>query len=194
MEATNVADNRFRDVITTESELRRIVGSPNRWMTSRILHRLDQKCRRFIANSPCVVVGSVGAGGLIDVSPKGDPPGFVQVLDDWTLVLPDRAGNRRVDTLCNVLANPQVGLIFLVPGRRETLRVFGRAVIVRDQEVRKMVAGGDRTPELALVVAVERAFFHCSRCITRSKLWDFTNGTVGTASSFEAVRFPAISE
>jgi PPOX class probable FMN-dependent enzyme len=189
MEFTSVADNRFQDVITTESELRRIIGSPNRWMTSKILSRIDQKCRRFIANSPFVVVGSVGASGLIDVSPKGDPPGFVQVLDDSTLVLPDRAGNRRVDTLRNVLANPQVGLIFLVPGRRETLRVFGRAAIVRDEEVRKAVAGGDRTPEIALVVMVQRAFFHCGKCITRSKLWDFTNGAVDTASSFEAIGF-----
>jgi PPOX class probable FMN-dependent enzyme len=158
-------------------------------MTSKILTRLDQKCRRFISSSPFVVVGSIGAGGLIDVSPKGDPPGFVQVLDDSTLVVPDRAGNRRVDTLCNLLHHPQVGLIFFVPGRRETLRVFGRALIVRDEEVRRAVAGADRTPEVALVVAVQRAFFHCGKCITRSRLWELSkgNGALGALWSTETM-------
>ena len=188
MDAVNVADHPFQDVVTTESELRAIIGPPNRWMTSKILTKLDKKCRRFIASSPFVVVGSTGAGGLFDVSPKGDPPGFVQVFDDFTLVVPDRRGNRRVDTLCNVLRNPHVGLIFLVPGRGETLRVFGRALIVRDEELRRSVAGGDHTlPEVALVVRVQRAFFHCGKCITRSRLWDLTNETIGAASSLAAI-------
>ena len=190
MDAVNVADHRFQDVVTTESELRAIIGPPNRWMTSKILTKLDKKCRRFIASSPFVVVGSTGAGGLVDVSPKGDPPGFVQVFDDFTLVVPDRRGNRRVDTLCNVLRNPQVGLIFLVPGRRETLRVFGRALIVRDEQLRQSVAGGERTlPEVALVVRVQRAFFHCGNCIARSRLWEFSKETTDAASSLAAIGF-----
>ena len=167
-----VSPNRYQHVVQTESELRQIIGPPNRWLTSKILYKLDQKCRRFISISPFVVVGSVGAGGLVDLSPKGDPSGFVQVLDDSTLVVPDRHGNRRLDSLRNVLHNPQVGLIFLVPGRRETLRVFGLGLIVRDEWVRKAVAAGDRTPEVALVVDVQRAFFHCGRCITASRLWE----------------------
>ena len=99
-------------------------------------------------------------------------PGFVKCLDDSTLAIPDRRGNRRVDTFHNVLENPGVGLVFFVPGRRETLRVAGRAMIVRDFDVRSAMAEGGRIPELALVVAVEKAFFHCGKCITRSNLWN----------------------
>jgi uncharacterized protein len=173
---------RFHNVVTTESELREIVGRPNRWLTSKILPKLDQKCRRFISQSPFVVLGSASESGLIDLSPKGDPPGFVQVLDDSTLVVPDRPGNRRVDTLRNVLRNPQVGLIFLVPGRRETLRVFGLGLIVCDEDVRAAVSAGGRLPELALVVSVQRAFFHCGRCITASRLWESSNAMAEAAA------------
>jgi PPOX class probable FMN-dependent enzyme len=122
--------------------------------------RLDKACRRFIAKSPFVVVGSVGAWGHLDLSPKGDPAGFVHVLDDSTLVVPDRAGNRRVDTFHNVLQNPRVGLIFFVPSKRETLRAGGSAVLVRDQGIRNAMATNGRAPELVMI-RVDRAFFHC---------------------------------
>jgi uncharacterized protein len=171
------ASDRFHQVITTESELRDLVGRPNRWLTSKMLPRLDQKCRQFIASSP------FSACGPIDLSPKGDPPGFVRVLDDSTVVIPDRAGNRRVDTFLNVLQNPHVGLVFLVPGRRETLRVFGSALIVRDQDVRNAVAVDGRAPDLALVVAIDRAFFHCGRCITHSGLWEPRRGIAEAAGT-----------
>ncbi len=171
MDATHAhAASRFADVITTESELREIVGRPNRLFTSKVMFRLDRACRQFIARSPFVIVASDGAGGL-DLSPKGDPPGFVRVLDDATLAVPDRRGNRRLDTFCNVLHNPRVGLIFLVPGQRDTLRVAGQGLIVRDLELRTMLAEGGRVPELALIVSVERVFFHCGKCIKRSNLW-----------------------
>jgi PPOX class probable FMN-dependent enzyme len=163
---------RFREVITTENELRSIVGRPNRLMTSKMLSKLDRHCRQFIAKTPLVVIASSGASGQLDVSPKGDPPGFVQVLDDVTLAIPDRRGNRRVDTFCNILANPSVGLIFFVPGKAETLRVSGKGAIVRDSAIRESLALNGRIPELALIVTVERAYFHCGRCITRSNLWN----------------------
>ncbi|HEV3499321.1 MAG TPA: MSMEG_1061 family FMN-dependent PPOX-type flavoprotein [Bradyrhizobium sp.] len=166
-------DQRFDEVITTESELRKIVGPANRWFTSKILHRLDRRCRDFIAASPFVVVGSTDPLGMVDLSPKGDHAGFVRCLDDATLAIPDRRGNRRVDTFHNVLRNPGVGLIFFIPGERETLRVAGRAVIVRDQDIRRALADDGRMPELAMVVIVERAFFHCGKCIKRAKLWDY---------------------
>jgi len=161
-----------RDVVTSESELRAIVGRPLPWFQSKLLTRLDLKCRQFIARSPFVVVASSRDDGLMDLSPKGDPAGFVQVLDERTLALPERAGNRRVDTLYNVLKHSGVGLIFFVPGQGETLRVAGQASIVRDRALRETMAIKGRPPELALIVAVERAFFHCARCIGRSKLWD----------------------
>lgn len=166
-------DARFRDVITTESELRKHVGPANRWLTSKILHRLDRRCRGFIAASPFVVVGSTNPLGMVDLSPKGDRAGFVRVLDDATLAMPDRRGNRRVDTFHNVLHNPGVGLIFLVPGQRETLRVTGRALIVRDWDVRSAMIDNGRMPELAMIVIIERAFFHCGKCMARSNLWDY---------------------
>jgi uncharacterized protein len=166
-------DARFDEVITTEQDLRKIVGPANRWFTSKILTRLDRRCREFIAASPFVVVGSTDPLGMVDLSPKGNRAGFVRCLDDSTLAIPDRRGNRRVDTLHNVLQNPGVGLIFFVPGQRESLRVAGRAMIVRDSVIRNAMAENGRIPELALIVAVEKAFFHCGKCITRSNLWDY---------------------
>lgn len=169
---TLTRDARFDEVITTAQDLRKIVGPANRWFTSKILTRLDRHCRQFIAASPFVVVGSADPLGLVDLSPKGDRAGFVRCLDDSTLAIPDRHGNRRVDTFHNVLQSPGIGLIFFVPGRRETLRVAGRAMIVRDSDIRSAMAENGRVPELALIVTVERAFFHCGKCITRSHLWD----------------------
>lgn len=167
------ADARFRDVITTESELRKHVGPANRWFTSKFLHRLDRHCQTFIAASPFVVIGSTNQLGMVDLSPKGDRAGFVRSLDDATLAIPDRRGNRRVDTFHNVLQNPGVGLIFFVPGQRETLRVAGRALIVRDQSIRSTMMDKGPMPDLAMIVTVERAFFHCGKCITRSNLWEY---------------------
>jgi uncharacterized protein len=170
------ADKRFDEVITSESDLRKIVGPANKWFTSRILRRLNRRCKDFIAASPFVVVGSTDPLGLVDLSPKGDRAGFVRCLDDATLAIPDRRGNGRVDTFHNVLQNPGVGLIFFVPGQRETLRVAGRAMIVRDSNIRNALVDAGQIPELALVVIVEKAFFHCGKCITRSGLWDYQAG------------------
>jgi PPOX class probable FMN-dependent enzyme len=166
-------DERFEEVIKSESELTSIVGPANKWFTSKILHRLDRRCQGFIAASPFVVVGSTDPLGMVDLSPKGDRAGFVRCLDDTTLAIPDRRGNRRVDTFHNVLQNPGIGLIFFVPGRRETLRVAGRAMIVRDRAIRSAMMEGDRMPELAMIVIVERVFFHCGKCIARSNLWNY---------------------
>ncbi len=177
------ADRFVRDVITTESELRDVIGPANIWFTSRILPRLDRKCRDFIEKSPFVVIGSAGLLGQVDLSPKGDRPGFVKALDDATLAIPDRPGNRRVDTFRNVLQNPHVGLIFFVPRERETLRVAGRAQIVRDENIRTALADNRRVPDLALIITVERAFFHCGKCIARSNLWD--------SKRRQAAEFPA---
>src|ERR1700751_5705766 len=148
-------DQRFGEVIRTESDLRNIVGPANRWFTSKILSRLDRRCQEFIAASPFVVVGSTNPSGLVDLSPKGDHAGFVRCLDDTTLAIPDRRGNRRADTFHNVLQNPGVGLIVFVPGQRETLRVAGRAMIVRDSNIRNALVDGGQIPELALIVIVE---------------------------------------
>ena len=107
----------------------------------------------------------------MDISPKGDPAGFVQVLDDSTLAIPDRPGNRRADTFKNILQNDRVGLFFLIPGKQETLRVSGRAIIVRDLSLREQMAISSKIPDFAIVVTVDQAFFHCPKCVIRSHLW-----------------------
>jgi PPOX class probable FMN-dependent enzyme len=118
-----------------------------------------------------MLLASADSDGRVDISPKGDPEGFVKVIDEQTLAIPDRPGNNRADSLENILQNPKVGLIFMIPGKRETLRVSGTASIVRDQGLRDSMAVKGKSPAIAIVVIVEEAFFHCSKCMIRSKLW-----------------------
>lgn len=162
----------FDGVIDSEQALRAIVGMPSERAAHKAVARLDANCRALIAASPFVVVASGDASGHMDASPKGDRPGFVRVLDDETLAIPDRPGNRRHDTFLNVLQNPNVGLLFLIPDKAETLRVNGRGRIVRDGALRAGMAVDGRVPELALVVAVTEAFMHCGKCMLRSALWN----------------------
>lgn len=161
----------FRDVVTSEPELQALVGHPSEVARAKQIAVLDAHCRAFIARSPFVLVGTADAAGRADVSPKGDAPGFVLVLDDRHLVVPDRPGNRRVDGMRNILANPHVGLLFLVPGCGETLRVNGRAWIVRDPELRERLAAQGKRPVLAIGVEVEEVFLHCAKAFLRSRLW-----------------------
>jgi len=162
----------FSEIVTSEDELRAVLGYPAARAVNKEIARLDVHCCAIISRSPFVLISSSNAEGRLDVSPKGDPPGFVQVLDEETLAIPDRPGNRRADTFRNVLQNPRVGLLFLIPGRQETLRVNGRAAIVRDLPLRERMAVNGKVPELALVVSVEEVFVHCAKCILRSRLWD----------------------
>lgn len=158
--------------VTTETELRELLGTPSGAAVSKertALHDLD---RQWIAASPFLLMATSGADGTCDVSPKGDPAGFVHVLDDTTIAMPERPGNKRADGWVNVLTNPHVGLIFVVPGRADTLRVNGRARLVSDAPfLDDMVVKGHR-PMLALVVRVEQVFHHCGKAFLRSKLWD----------------------
>jgi PPOX class probable FMN-dependent enzyme len=118
-----------------------------------------------------MLIASADSNGNTDVSPKGDPIGFVKILDDKTLAIPDRLGNKRADTIENILTNPNVGLIFLIPGKTETLRVSGKAQVVRDKALLNSMAVKGKSPDFAIIVTVEEAFFHCSKCMIRSKLW-----------------------
>jgi uncharacterized protein len=162
----------FAEIITTEAQFRGVIGNPNQRVLKKQIAALDDHCRAFIAKSPFVLVSSCDADGNMDISPKGDPAGFVLVLDDNTLAIPDRPGNRRADTFRNLLQNPHVGLLFLIPGKQETLRVSGSAFVVRDEWVRERMALGGKLPEFALIVRVQEAFLHCAKCVIRSKLWD----------------------
>ena len=161
-----------RDIVDTPDKLRAIIGPPIARSVAKEITRLDDHCRALISRSPFVLVGSTDAGGHLDVSPKGDPAGFVQVLDDETLAIPDRPGNRRADTFMNVLGNPRVGLLFLIPGKLETLRVNGRARISADPRLLERMSVDGKPPRLALVVDVEQAFIHCGKCMIRSHLWE----------------------
>lgn len=169
--------DRFAEPITTVEALREVIDPPFEQLFQKTIHHLDDHCRDFIARSPFVLIASSDGEGHFDISPKGDPPGFVQVLDDNTLAIPERPGNHRADTFTNVLAHPHVGLIFLIPGVKNTLRVSGRATIVRDLAIREPMAIKGKVPDLALVVEVDEAFAHCAKCIIRSKLWSAEDGT-----------------
>lgn len=161
----------FDEVISSRERLREIMGMPNHRVASKVVDHIDDICRRFIEASPFAVISTRGRDGRLDQSPKGDPAGFVTVLDEKTLAIPDRMGNNRIDTFENVLANPEVGLIFLIPGYGYTLRVSGNGQIVRDAELQKKLAMQGREPKLILVVTVEEAFMHCAKCMSRSNLW-----------------------
>jgi len=158
--------------ISTEAELRELLGTPSAGAVRKERQRLHDLDLAWIAASPFLLMATSAADGSCDVSPKGDPAGFVHVLDDQTLVIPERPGNKRADGWVNVLSNPNVGLIFVVPGRIDTLRVNGRARLVREAPfLDDLVVNGHR-PQLALVVEIEQVFHHCGKAFLRSRLWD----------------------
>ncbi len=162
----------FENVVRSTDELREMVGAPSRVASEKEITYLDDASRAFIAQSPFVLVGTSAPDGSCDVSPKGDAPGFTLVLDEHTLVIPDRPGNRRADSMTNILQNPHVGLLFLVPGAAETLRVNGCAEVIYDKDVLAQMAVRDKLPKFGFAVHVEQAFLHCAKCINRSSLWE----------------------
>lgn len=151
--------------------LRQHYGEPSETAQRKQIDRLDEHCRTLIAAAPFVVIGTANARGEQDVSPRGDPPGFVKVLDDRHLLIPDRPGNRRVDSLSNLLENPGIGLLFMIPGMNETLRINGRGRIVTDPEVLTDLAVQGKPAVSAILVEVETAYMHCGKALIRSKLW-----------------------
>ncbi len=154
------------------SELRTVYKPPAPRAAQKVLDHLDVHCRNFIKLSPLCILSSADGDGQADASPRGDPPGFVQVLDDKTLLLPDRPGNNQVDSLQNIVENPGVGLLFFVPGMNETLRVKGKAEIVTDAGLLEPMRERRKVPNSGLKVTVEEAFLHCGRALIRSQIWD----------------------
>ena len=168
-------DVRFEEEIKTHQRLRELSKHPSRRASNKIISYVDDICRRYIAACPFVVVASRGSDGRIDISPKGDPLGFVAGLDEKTLAVPDRSGNHHLDTFENLLSHPEVGLFFMIPGNGDTLRVSGKGRIVRDSALQAQLAIDGKSPNLVLVVAVEEAFMHCPKCMMRSGLWSPEN-------------------
>ena len=158
--------------IDTADELRAVVGEAHPMMYDKSMSYLDDHIRRFLALTSLVIVASVDAEGHMDVSPKGDPPGFIHVLDDATIAIPERAGNRRADTFANVLSTGSVALICIVPGMDETMRISGSASISADPELLATMEVEGHRPSLALVVRVEEAFIHCGKAFKRGQVWD----------------------
>jgi PPOX class probable FMN-dependent enzyme len=159
-------------MVNDKAALRAILGEPTETVRHKEMPKLDTHCRRFIELSPILFIGSSGEDGKGDVTPRGDPPGFVHILDDRTLLIPERLGNKRGDTLNNVLIHPNVGMIFMIPGVDETLRVNGRASIVDDPTLLAPMVLNGKTPKLAIRIDITDAFIHCGRALKRARIWD----------------------
>jgi PPOX class probable FMN-dependent enzyme len=160
------------DGITDPASLRAHFGTVHPLAVRKVLSRLDAHCRDFVALSPFAVLATTDGAGGVDASPRGDAPGFVLVIDDTTLLLPDRPGNNRVDSYRNVVAHPGVGLLFFVPGINETLRVNGDARVVTGADLLGPLAAQGKVPAAGLLIAVREVFFHCGKALMRSHLWD----------------------
>jgi uncharacterized protein len=157
--------------IDSESQLRDLYQEPMELALLKQLDRLDEHCRNFLAHSPFAVIASTRPGRGTDVSPRGDAPGFARVLDANTIAIPDRPGNNRLDTLSNIVADAEVGLLFFIPGIDETLRVNGTARLTRDPELLAAAAVNGRDPRMIVLVTVREAFLHCGKALKRSRLW-----------------------
>lgn len=159
-------------LVKDEEDLRSMFPATHPLAVKKCQNHLDKHAIDFVARSPFLCIGTQTPDGLADVSPRGDPCGFVKVLDDKTLLIPDRPGNNRLDTQSNILANPAVGLLFMIPGFDDTMRVNGTAKISRDPDFLALLAVNDRMPTVAIVVTVKEVFIHCAKAFRRAKLWD----------------------
>lgn len=160
------------DIVTSEAEVRSVISGTFERQVKKVIDHIDEHVRVWIERSPFVTMATYSASGAVDVSPKGDPAGFVKVLDEKTLAIPDRPGNHRFDSFLNIFETGQIGLMFLVPNRLEVVRVSGTATVVRDPELRASMAVQGKIPDFAIVVRVEEAFYHCGKAVIRSQLWE----------------------
>ncbi len=161
----------FENIIRSQDALRELMGIASQGSLDKEITYIDPHAKNFIEHSPFICISTADDQGRIDVSPKGDPAGFVKVLNETTLLIPERPGNRRLDGFENILRNPHIGLIFLVPGRDETLRVNGKAMLVTDQALLETMTWRGKVPTMATAVQVEEVFFHCGKAFIRSGMW-----------------------
>ena len=162
----------FQKRITSAAELETLIGSPSELVIKKQLSQLDDHMKAFIAEAPFVLLGTAGGDGRCDVSPRGDLPSVTKVLDSRSIVIAERPGNRLADSLRNIIETGQIGLLFLVPGMGETLRVNGRACVLRDEEVLATLAINGNQPIVGIGVDVEECYFQCAKALIRSKLWE----------------------
>lgn len=161
----------FEHQIASEEELRELLGHPSTLVRNKVIDHLDHHCCEFIRLSPYAVLSTCNSDGRCDASPRGDAPGFVRVLDERRLVIPERPGNRRMDSLLNILSNPHVGIIFMIPGLEETLRVNGSACVIRDEFILSEMDVNGRRPLVGIGIEVEECYIHCAKALKRSRLW-----------------------
>ena len=165
----------FKEIITTKEEFEEFcsfIGKPSERATNKVISFIDQHCRDFIAKSPFLSIATANEEGECDVSPRGDTPGFVTVLDEQHLFIPERPGNRRMDSAHNIISNPHIGLLFYIPGLGETLRINGKAYICRDQELLEKNRVNGRAPHFGIGVEVKECYVHCAKAFIRSELWN----------------------
>lgn len=162
----------FKHILTSENEIRDIIGNPSEVVNRKEINFIDEHCKQFIALSPLLFISTSDKHGACDVSPRGDAPGSVLVLDDKHLVIPERPGNRRIDSMRNILTNPNIGLIFLIPGLEETLRINGEAYIISDEDILEKMKVANKSPLLGIAVKVNECYIHCAKAFKRSKLWE----------------------
>jgi uncharacterized protein len=166
---------KYKNIITTKEKFasfREEIGQPSVRAAGKVISFIDEHCIDFISKSPFLTMSTSDGAGKCDVSPRGDSPGFVTVLDRQHLFIPERPGNRRMDTAHNLIENPHIGLLFLIPGLGETLRINGKAYICRDPELLEMSIANGRTPLFGILVEAEECFIHCAKALIRSGLWN----------------------
>jgi uncharacterized protein len=162
----------WKEKIKSEDELRSMMGESSELVKRKVIPHLDEHCQDFISRSPFLVISTSDELGYSDVSPRGDQPGFALILDQNHLVIPERPGNKRMDTMRNILANPKAGLLFLIPGLGETLRVNGKATLVKDDVLLERMAVNGKKPLIGIGIEVEECFIHCAKAMKRSGIWE----------------------
>lgn len=193
-------NRKFSSTIDSEEALRDLIGTPSELVNNKVILRLDDNCLDFISKSPFLMMSTSDNRGSCDVSPRGDHAGFVHVIDENTLVIPERPGNKRIDSMRNILTNPYVGLIFIIPGLGETLRVNGKASLVTDDDLMEQMQFRGRKPVLGIGVKIEECYIHCAKAFKRSKLWEpgswMENGELPAAARilFEHAKLPNTTE
>ncbi|MCM3633685.1 MULTISPECIES: pyridoxamine 5'-phosphate oxidase family protein [Paenibacillus] len=165
----------FRNVIETFEEFNELqaeLGQPSNVVSNKVIHSLESTSKDFISNSPFIVIATSDGKGRCDASPRGDRPGFVHIIDEKHLFIPERPGNRKMDSIQNILQNPHIGIIFIIPGMDETFRVNGRACISRDEALLSKTAVNGKLPKMGIGVEIEECYMHCGKAFKRSGLWD----------------------
>jgi PPOX class probable FMN-dependent enzyme len=162
----------YKDLITSAEELRNLVGVPNEAVVKKSIAQIDDHIRNYLLISPLFFLSTASADGRCDVSPRGDAPGSVHVLDDKRLIYAERPGNRRIDSLLNIISNPQVGMLFVIPGQDQVLRINGKAYITQNEELLQPLLWNGNPPKLGVIVEVQECFVHCPRALKQASLWD----------------------